>query len=130
MSLRGEFYRQIIKHEKFNPRIIEWLSSHRRVRSIPVEKYQLFVAGLLRDPSEIWRHAYEQEISDAGRSMLLTLFSLGGKASGIALKPGFAALHGERARQYGFLTRPEDFRSALQKSRVPLSNRGANTAWR
>jgi hypothetical protein len=113
--LRGDFYLQIIKHEKFNPRIIEWLSSYRRVRNIPVERYRLFVDDLLRDPSEIWRHAYEQEVSEAGRSMLLTLFSLGGKASGIALKPAFAALHGERARKYGFLTRPEDFRSALRE---------------
>jgi hypothetical protein len=113
--LRDDFYLKIIKHEKFNPRIIEWLSSYRRVRNVPVDRYRLFVEGLLRDPSEIWRHAYEQEISEAGRSMLLTLFSLGGKAGGVALKPGFVVLHGERARQYGFPTRPEDFRSALRE---------------
>jgi hypothetical protein len=79
--LRDDFYLRIIKHEKFNPRIIEWLSSFRRVRKVPVKMYRPFVENLLRDPSEIWRHAYEQEISDAGRSILLTLFSLGGKAA-------------------------------------------------
>jgi hypothetical protein len=113
--LRDDFYLRIIKHEKFNPRIIEWLSSFRRVRKVPVGNYRSFVENLLSDPSEIWRHAYEQEISDAGRSMLLTLFSLGGKAGGVVLKPGFAALHNVRARQYGFPTRPEDFRSALRE---------------
>jgi Restriction endonuclease len=113
--LRDDFYLKIIKHEKFNPRIIEWLSSYRRVRKIPSKQYRQFVEGLLKDPSEIWRHAYEQEISEAGRTMLLTLFSFGGKVGGIRLKSGFAALHGERARQYGFPTRAEDFRAALRE---------------
>lgn len=113
--LNKYFYIEIIRHNKFNPRLIEWLSSYRRVRNIPVEHYRDFVKGLLEDPSEIWRHAYEQEISDAGRSMLLTLFSLGGRAGELALREAFANLHGERARQYCFQTRPEDFHAALRE---------------
>ena len=80
--LRGEYYLRIIKHEKFNPRLIEWLSSFRRLRNIAVNDYRIFIDNLLRDPSEIWLHAYEQEVTDAGRSMLLALFSMGGKAAG------------------------------------------------
>ena len=113
--LRDDFYLKIIAHEKFNPRIVEWLSTFRRVRAVPVSQYQAFVEGLLRDPSEIWRHAYEQEIGDAGRSILLTLFSLGGKAGMPVLNTGFATLHSERARKYYFTTKPEDFRSALRE---------------
>jgi AAA domain (dynein-related subfamily). len=113
--LREDYYLRIIKHEKFNPRLIEWLSSFRRLRNVPVGQYRAFIDNLLRDPSEIWRHAYEQEITDAGRSMLLTIFSIGREAEGIALKSAFAALHGHRANRYGFVTRPEDFRSALRE---------------
>ena len=113
--LRGDYYLRIIKHEKFNPRLIEWLSSLRRLRSVAVGEYRAFIDNLLRDPSEIWRHAYEQEITDAGRSMLLALFSMGGKAAGVALKPAFVLLHEHRAKRYGFATRPEDFRSALRE---------------
>ncbi len=113
--LRDDYYLRIIKHEKFNPRLIEWLSSFRRLRHVPVDRYRLFIDNLLRDPSEIWRHAYEQEITDAGRSLLLALFSLGGKVAGVALKPAFAGLHEHRARRYGFGLRPEDFRSALRE---------------
>ena len=111
--LRNRFYLKIIKHEKFNPRIIEWLSSFQRIRKTPVSQYCSFIDGLLDDPSEIWRHAYEQETTNAGQSMLLTLFSLGGKSDSTALEAGFAAMHSERGRKYGFSTRPEDFRSAL-----------------
>lgn len=113
--LRGDYYLRIIKHEKFNPRLIEWLSSFRRLRSVAIRDYRTFIDNLLRDPSEIWRHAYEQEVTDAGRSMLLVLFSMGGKAAGVALKPAFIRLHEHRARRYGFATRPEDFRSALRE---------------
>jgi hypothetical protein len=113
--LRDDFYLDIIKHDKFNPRLIEWLSSFRRLRTVPVHRYRSFVENLLRDPSEIWRHAYEHEITDAGRSMLLAMFSLGGKTVGVALKPAFSALHQERAERYGFQTRPEDFRLALRE---------------
>jgi hypothetical protein len=79
--LRDEFYLQIVKHEKFNPRLIEWLSSYRRLRAVPVDRYRGFIKSLLRDPSEIWRHAYEQEITEAGRSLLLALRSLRGKCT-------------------------------------------------
>lgn len=113
--LRDNYYLRIIKHEKFNPRLIEWLSSFRRLRNVPVEQYRTFIDNLLRDPSEIWRHAYEQEITDAGRSMLLAIFSMGGKAMGISLKPAFVALHEHRAKRYNFITRPEDFYSALRE---------------
>jgi hypothetical protein len=113
--LRNEFYFTIVKHEKFNPRLIDWLSTYRRLKNVPADQYRNFVSDLLRDPSEIWRHAYEQQISDAGRSLLLALFSLGGKASGFLLKPAFNSLHEKRSLRYGFVRRPEDFRSALRE---------------
>ncbi len=113
--LRDDYYLRIVKHEKFNPRLIEWLSSFRRIRTVAVRDYQTFIDNLLRDPSEIWRHAYEQEITDAGRSMLLVLFSMGGKAAGVALEPAFIRLHEHRAKRYGFSIRPQDFRSALRE---------------
>jgi DNA-binding ferritin-like protein (Dps family) len=113
--LRDDFYLQIIRHEKFNPRLVEWLSTYRRLKKVRVSDYQAFVSDLLQDPSEIWRHAYEQEISDAGRSLLLALFSVGGKASAVILKLAFMALHAARAKKYGFERRPEDFRSALRE---------------
>jgi hypothetical protein len=113
--LRDDFYLRIVKHEKFNPRLIEWLSNYRRLHAVPVNRYRSFVENLLHDPSEIWRHAYEQEITDAGRSMLLALQSLGGKSPGQPLRAAFSALHQARAARYHFSTRPEDFRSGLRE---------------
>ena len=110
--LRGDFYLRIVKHEKFNPRLIEWLSTHRRVRSTPVTGYQAFVADLLERPTEIWRHAYEHQISHAGRTLLLGLHSLGGTATAALVEEAFSSLHARRAAEYGFERGPEDFAAA------------------
>jgi hypothetical protein len=113
--LRDDFYLRIVRHEKFNPRLIEWLSSYRRLRAIPADRYRTFIVNLLRDPSEIWSHAYEQEITEPGRSVLLALRSLGGKSAGQPLRAAFSALHQARAARYLFSTRPEDFRLGLRE---------------
>jgi hypothetical protein len=113
--LRDNFYLRIVKHDKFNPRLIQWLSNYRRLRSVPVDRYRTFVENLLRDPSEIWRHAYEQEIIEARRSVLLSLRSLDGKSGAQFLRSAFMPLHHARAARYHFSTRPEDFRSGLRE---------------
>jgi len=110
--LKNEFYFKIVKHDNFNPRLIEWLSTYRRFKHVPVGRYQTFVAQLLQDPAEIWRHAFEQQISDAGRSLLLTLFSFGGQMGNAVLREGFAALHVHRAQIYGLPRRPDDYTRA------------------
>ncbi len=113
--LRDDFYLRIVKHEKFNPRLIEWLSSYRRLKHVPVERYRGFIDNLLRDPSEIWRHAYEQEITEPGRSVLLAIHSLGGKCGGSVLERAFGGLHAYRAIRYNFSTRPDDLRTGIRE---------------
>ncbi|MCR4305319.1 MAG: restriction endonuclease [Gallionella sp.] len=113
--LREEFYFQIIKHYKYNPRLIEWLSTYRRLRNVAVADYRNFVLRLLEDSSEIWRHAYENEISDAGRTLLLALFTLNGRTSVSILEKAFSALHAVRVERYGFQRRPDDFKVAFRE---------------
>jgi hypothetical protein len=111
--LRSEFYLEVVRHPKFNPRLIEWLSSFSRIQSIPPSGYRDFVRNLLRDPSEVWLHAYDHQLSDAGRSLLLALYSLGGKAEGAVLQPTFNKLHVARATRWSFPRRPEDWATAM-----------------
>ncbi len=113
--LRNEFYFQIIKHHKYNPRLIEWLSTYRRVKNVSCADYSNFVLNLLEDSAEIWHHAYENEISDAGRTLLLALFTLNGKAGLTILEKAFTTLHTARAERYAFQRRPEDFRIAFRE---------------
>lgn len=112
--LRNNFYLQIVKHDKFNPRLIEWLSTFRRVKEHGPSQYQAFISRLLADPSEIWRHAYDHQISEASRSLLLTLLSTEGKISSPSLRIAFDNLHAHRARRYQFQTAPGDLNGAIR----------------
>jgi hypothetical protein len=113
--LDEDFYLQVIRHEKFNPRLIEWLSSYRRVQNVPPGQYRVFVANLLRDPSEIWKYAYEYQISDAARSLLLALYSLQGRVAFSHLEIAFSSIHEHRAQKYQFSRKPEDFHRAFRE---------------
>ncbi|UAL10207.1 restriction endonuclease [Caulobacter segnis] len=112
--LADDFYQEIIDHPKYAPRIVEWLTSPRRLQTCLQTGYADFARRLLDDPSEIWKHAYEQQISEAGRSLLLALHSLDGEAPHAALEEAFTQLHAGRCARWGFASGPSDFRTALR----------------
>lgn len=111
--LSDRFYMEVVQHQKFNPRLISWLSTFGRVKSTSPDKYKDFVRDLLANPEEIWRHAYEFQISDSARSILLALYSYSGACSSTLLENAFYAVHRVRAQRYGFKVKPSDFRSGL-----------------
>lgn len=111
--LSNRFYMEIVQHQKFNPRLINWLSTYRRVKSSTPGKYQDFVRELLANPAEIWRHAYEFQISDSARSILLALYTFNGACSPRLLERAFYSLHELRAQRYRFPIKPSDWRSGL-----------------
>ncbi|MCF1464609.1 hypothetical protein FS827_25335 [Agrobacterium vitis] len=111
--LYKEFYLEILKHPKFNPRLVEWLSSYQKVKSHSVDKYPDFVKRLLANPSEIWMHAYHEQLSDAARSMLLALYTYGGTIGRALLSGAFAKLHPIRAKRNFFSMKPEDEQDAI-----------------
>ena len=114
--LREGFYLQIVKHDGYNPRLIEWLSSYNRLRTTPVGEYQAFILKLLKDPYVIWEHAYKEELTEAGRSLLLAIHSLGGKSGQSLIRKAFAKLHSTRSAHYRFQSRPEDCQIATQEA--------------
>jgi Restriction endonuclease len=111
--LTGRFYKEIVLHKKFNPRLIEWLATYRRVESVDVNGYQDFVRNLLADPQEIWRHAYEDQISEAARSTLLALYTFSGECGPAVLEKAFRGLHVLRAGRYGIQSDPSSWRRSL-----------------
>ena len=113
--LDDDFYYEIIHHERLNPRVIEWMTSHRHVSHVPAAEYRAFISRLLDSPLEVWRHAYEEELSHAARSLLLALWSYEGKIGLHLLREAFSKLHAHRARKYRFVRSPRDFNRALKE---------------
>lgn len=71
-----KFYWQIIKHRNYNPRLIEFITDCSNAQNVEPERYTEFILHTLNNPSLIWEHAYEYQIDDYCRFLLLTLFSL------------------------------------------------------
>ena len=110
-----KFYEKIIEHRNFNPRLIEWLSSYRRVREIEPENFRAFIMGIMSNPQEIWHEAFQRQISDYARAVLLALFTFGGKVELHALEPGWSQLSSFEARKYNYPLSREGFEGALKE---------------
>lgn len=113
--LEDDFFLYIIKHDHFNPRLVEWLASLTRLRSPPPEQYKQTIASLLQSPEVLWTHAFETQISDSARDLLLTLYSLGEWTDVVDLEPAFEAFHRGNSERYNRPRGPGDFRAALQE---------------
>jgi len=112
--LNDEFYLSILKHRNFNPRLIEWLTRFTNVKKLPASRYRNEVKRVLENPEQLWRIAFEQQISEAARTMLLALYSLGGDAPLDQLEVAWKGLHEVRARKYNWKRAAEDWRRSLQ----------------
>ncbi len=109
------FYEKILGHRNFNPRLIEWLSSYRRIRETQPGKYREFILGILENPQEIWHEAFQRQISDYARSVLLALFTFGGKAGVAVLQPAWKGLSDFEARKYNYPLSRDGYKAALKE---------------
>jgi hypothetical protein len=105
---------EILKHRNFNPRLVEWLSKYTNVKALPAKGYRAEVERVLENPEELWNIAFEQQISEAARSVLLALYSLGGSTHLDRLEGAWKVLHKQRAKKYNWKTAAEDWRRSLQ----------------
>lgn len=73
--LNQKFYQKIITHENYIPRIIEFITDKTRINSYSPQEYLDFIMDKLNNPQDIWRSSFENQINEADRWLLLTLFS-------------------------------------------------------
>ena len=114
-ALRDDFFLSIIDSARFNPRIVQWLSSRERLRLVPVERYQDHVRDLMSNPTEIWRHAFDHELSQAARDVLLVLYSFTYSAFLDDLERSFDGLHARSIRRLNQRSISGAFRSAMKE---------------
>ncbi|HHP0470473.1 hypothetical protein [Vibrio harveyi] len=62
-----EFYLKIIKHRNFNPRLIEFITCHRRISHVDSDNYIEHINNSLDNPSQIWHHAFTEQLKELDR---------------------------------------------------------------
>lgn len=75
----GRRYRGIVDHPNYNPRIIAYLTDIQRLDDVPADRYWAHILALLKNPAEVWRHPFDAQHDDYGRSLVL-LVAMNGRA--------------------------------------------------
>jgi len=108
-------YLPIVDHDNYNPRLIESLTSPEWIGEITVTEYPTFFLATLENPTEIWNHAFRQQLSTASRHLLLVLTTLRREMRLDDLSTAFAAFHEAESRRLGTPRTNQDFLNALKE---------------
>ena len=108
-------YHDIISHRNYNPRIIEWMTQVAETSACRPKAYPSVFLDRLDNPSDLWTHAFENQISEAARHLLLVLGSCGDGILVSDLQEAFDSFNLGRGKRHGFQTTPSSFRKALNE---------------
>lgn len=111
----GRNYLKIIDHHNYNPRIIDLMTQYSRVQYVhPNEYFKSFMSNL-DNLLEVWRHAFEEQLLDGSRNLLIVMTSMPSEVFLEDLQEAFFSYHSKLAKEYQFKTAPSDFLHALKE---------------
>lgn len=110
--LKDKVYLKVINHDNYNPRIIEWITDYSQNIQIKDNEYIPTVLKTLDNPAQLWAHAFENQISNQARCLLITLASFSGSVSLSTLEDAFCSYSEYGAIKYS----ARDFRKALKET--------------
>lgn len=74
--LKEYHYREIVKHNNYTPRIMEFVTREYNFKKVPSDKYYEYVLRCLDNPTEIWQDEFSEKLQQEDRIFLTTLYSL------------------------------------------------------
>jgi len=110
-----EAYRSIVRHENYNPRIVDVMTHSLSTRDITPEEYPAAFLSNLEHPYRIWETAFEAHLDNASRNLLLVLCSLPDRVFIDDLGEAFEVFHRYRREKYGQSGTAYDFSKALRE---------------
>jgi hypothetical protein len=112
--LRDNNYEKILNHNNYNPRIIEYMTSFMQLSETSSNTYVDEFILNLDNPKNIWKHAFERQISLASKHLLLVLVSLPKITNLEYVKTAFWAFHKYRHQLHRFQINDLDFHDSLK----------------
>ena len=83
----------------------------------PHAYFESFMSNL-DNPLEIWRHAFEEQLSESSRNLLIVMASMPEHVFLEDLEEAFLSFHLKQAKEYQFKTTPNDFLHAISKDYI------------
>ncbi|MBS0032082.1 restriction endonuclease [Chitinophaga sp. 22321] len=110
------FYHQIIGHQNFFPRLIEFITTESQFKNKTAEEAKSFIQRSLDNPSEIWEYAYREQLDEVDQFMLCTIFSFAGsKFTEVELRDAFNSRYDYEILRNGHKRKVDAFEGGLKK---------------
>lgn len=90
--IKDRAYRRIVDHPNYNPRVVEWMTLGAAKDVTHESGYAEQFLQALDNPSEIWQHAFDNQLGPAERAILYGLGSIEGRLGMDELLQVWAAL--------------------------------------
>lgn len=84
-----ELFKFILEHNYFSPRSVEFITTKETIGNTSVQNFYRFIKESFDNPTEIWKHAYINQLNEDDRLFLNTLLSFGDEISEERLELAF-----------------------------------------
>jgi hypothetical protein len=75
--IKDDLYIKLIDHPNYSPRLIEFATQEKTLMKISHHDYGKTFISYFDNPEELWRHAYENQISELSKCLLAILATTG-----------------------------------------------------
>ena len=108
-------YFKIILHKNYSPRIIQFMSDKEKLESIKERDFYEFFMQNLDNPSNIWEHCFEQQISKSSKYLLYKLLIYSDQVFEQDLEKAFWVFYKNESTKFNFGIDPDDFIKSLRE---------------
>jgi hypothetical protein len=119
-------YHAVINHPNFNPRLIAFTLDSDKVGAVPPDQYWNYVVTTLNDPRDIWRHFFDNQLTQDCRDLVFLTVINGRNIDENELRTAFTAIDSKRASNLGQTY--HDFSVAVRLATGSVLNRSLG-AW-
>lgn len=113
--VNGRNYLKIISHRNYNPRVIEWMTTPAAIATSSPKNYLARFLDNLQNPTKLWLHAFQNQICQESRDLLLVLATCGDGVLLEDLEAAFRPFFAARAQALNLPTRSNSFTNALNE---------------
>ena len=113
--VKNRGYVEIVDHENYNPRLIEYLTDSAWIGDVKPTEYLPLFLGKLDNPVEIWEHAFRNQLSDRARHLLYILTTMPTESRFGDVEHAFGAFHNSQCAKFGISHSPTDYKNALKE---------------
>jgi adenylate kinase family enzyme len=113
--LKDKFCLILVKHPNFNPRIIETFTKSKIWIDVNKEDFQSLLIGYFDNPTSVWEHAYENQITELSKCILAVLLTTNTPILYNDLLKATRAFSEINSKKYNIKTSESEFKKSLKE---------------